>query len=79
MEYKDKFTIQSPNRGKVLEGGELLRWSSNNFYRTSTNDMSPSKVIKCLTVAITREKKRCDSRISRPPAQSAWKQYLWEE
>ena len=39
LEYKNKFSIDNPNRGSTVSEGTFFRWTNQNFYRTSYNDM----------------------------------------
>lgn len=39
LEYKNKFSIENPNRGATVSEDTFFRWSNKNFYRTSYNDM----------------------------------------
>jgi hypothetical protein len=40
LEFKNKFTIENPAKKSHLDGNKFMQWSSSNFYRTSTNDMT---------------------------------------
>lgn len=39
LEYRNKFAIDNPKRGKPIPEKHFFRWSNKNFYRTSYNDM----------------------------------------
>ena len=39
LEFKNKYDIKNSQREKIFTEQDFFRWSSNNFYRTSYNDM----------------------------------------
>lgn len=39
LESVTKFRIRNPNSSNKLHASDFFRWSSDNFYRTSTGDM----------------------------------------
>lgn len=43
LESKTKFHMSNPKCNEGFNESQFFKWSENNFYRTSTNDMS-SKV-----------------------------------
>lgn len=40
LESKTKFSMSNPNVNKAYTQNHFFKWSENNLYRTSTNDMS---------------------------------------
>jgi hypothetical protein len=40
IESVTKFRIKNPKATQIFTEDEFFKWSSNHFYRTSTNDMS---------------------------------------
>lgn len=39
IDFKNKFNIDNHKRGNTVQENRFFRWSNNNFYRTSYNDM----------------------------------------
>lgn len=39
LESNTKFNINNPKSGRRFTEDQFFQWSSNNFYRTSYNDM----------------------------------------
>lgn len=39
LDFKNKFSVDNPKRGHTVAESRFFRWSNNNFYRTSYNDM----------------------------------------
>lgn len=46
LEYKNKFSIDNPKRGKNIKEHNFFKWTAKNFYRTSYNDMRIREPIK---------------------------------
>jgi hypothetical protein len=44
FETKNKFSVSNPKVGSLFSEDQFFKWSDDNIYRTSTNDMS-GKVI----------------------------------
>ena len=40
LESKTKFHMSNHKVGQVFTEDQFFKWSNDNFYRTSTNDMS---------------------------------------
>jgi hypothetical protein len=48
LEFKNKFNVDNPKRGKVVDEQRFFRWTNKNFYRTSYSDMkSPVSLKPC--------------------------------
>ena len=40
LESNTKFRFRNPKKSQIYTEDEFFKWSSNHFYRTSSNDMS---------------------------------------
>ena len=45
LESKNKFTMSNHKVGQVFTEDQFFKWSNDNIYRTSTNDMSAKVMI----------------------------------
>lgn len=46
LETRNKFTMSNPKAGMAFTQDSFFKWSDNNFYRTSSNDMSAEVRLK---------------------------------
>ena len=45
LETRNKFTMSNPKANQAFTQDSFFKWSEDNFYRTSTNDMSAEVII----------------------------------
>ena len=45
LEFRNKYKIENPKRGKSVTENKFFNWTNKNLYRTSYNDMRTTEPV----------------------------------